>query len=568
MPQVLDLQTELLASIADCEQQIKNIVRSLPPYDPSSASLFKLVPSGADPLCAPPYVLTNPDILAEGYAVEEREYSQLKSILGDWERNLLILSSCQTPTTAPPAAPAKEKSKKRAVKGRNPQPEVRILPELLFAQPPCKTSSYNALEASCLAHGIADPLKVFCPKGEEDLPPILWDGHTRYNIAKKHGLAYHVDDSIAFDTVAEAVTAILEWQEARRNLNDNQRRHAIGQVLVQKRANAMAESPQGYKAALMAQYGLTEQTYRNNVDLALGASAVQDRINAMEQAGKLDLLSGLYPATVQSVPLGNRLVWKLLELLPSRGCFSFFKNLSASMDFPESDQFLIDVVTHSLELLSEGDRPLSYAPKLPSIAPGSLVRAIDERGDVLFGTLTGYHWANDIFAIVTPEEGAQSFVDPTSCKKITELPSVEAFKKNLMKGKPQDAPLFSDTDNPDCVPHNLDPVPLPVVNPAYRDDSPAEVPPDYNPNAPGRQRVTVIATKAEATPEQEVPPAATERGEKPASSHLSSIPSRSQIEKALKTILEAAKAGALAPEQRQSLLDACQSSQPQQELAA
>jgi len=77
-------------------------------------------------------------------------------------------------------------------------------------------AEYSALEASIVAEGCRDALVIWRGYG------IIVDGHNRYDICQKHGIAFRVEERDFPDRQAVKVW-ILKNQLARRNLTDGER---------------------------------------------------------------------------------------------------------------------------------------------------------------------------------------------------------------------------------------------------------------------------------------------------------------------------------------------------------
>lgn len=102
---------------------------------------------------------------------------------------------------------------------------MRIDNELQNLIPPLSPEEYATLEASCIDEGIRNPLVAW---GD-----ILIDGHTRYEIARRHHLTYKVD-RIEFATREDAIVWIITNQCGRRNLSELDR-----VVLIEKKRSIL-----------------------------------------------------------------------------------------------------------------------------------------------------------------------------------------------------------------------------------------------------------------------------------------------------------------------------------------
>lgn len=92
--------------------------------------------------------------------------------------------------------------------------ELRIDPEFRDMIPPLSEDEYSMLEESIVRDGCDTPLTVW--------NGIIVDGHNRYTICHKHGIAFAIEEK-AFEDRDAASYWMLERQLARRNLNSYQR---------------------------------------------------------------------------------------------------------------------------------------------------------------------------------------------------------------------------------------------------------------------------------------------------------------------------------------------------------
>ena len=96
--------------------------------------------------------------------------------------------------------------------------ELRIDPEFRDMIPPLSEEEYRMLEESIVRDGCDTPLTVW--------NGIIVDGHNRYAICHKHGIAFAIEDK-AFEDKDAAAYWMLERQLARRNLNSYQRSELV-----------------------------------------------------------------------------------------------------------------------------------------------------------------------------------------------------------------------------------------------------------------------------------------------------------------------------------------------------
>lgn len=86
--------------------------------------------------------------------------------------------------------------------------------ELQALIPPLTTDEYNGLEQNLIQNGCLDPLKVW--------QNCIVDGHNRYTICQKYGIAFETAE-LQFDDIGDVKIWIIRNQFDRRNLNAYQR---------------------------------------------------------------------------------------------------------------------------------------------------------------------------------------------------------------------------------------------------------------------------------------------------------------------------------------------------------
>jgi ParB-like chromosome segregation protein Spo0J len=100
---------------------------------------------------------------------------------------------------------------------------LTIDPQLQALCPPLNEEEAQQLEANLLADGCRDPLVVW----PRDGTLVLVDGHHRYTICERHGLAYTVHEQ-AFASEEEAINWMIALQLGRRNLTSEQKSYLRG----------------------------------------------------------------------------------------------------------------------------------------------------------------------------------------------------------------------------------------------------------------------------------------------------------------------------------------------------
>ncbi|HEX7645346.1 MAG TPA: hypothetical protein VF472_24350 [Burkholderiaceae bacterium] len=110
---------------------------------------------------------------------------------------------------------------------------ITINEELRKFIDPLMESERAMLERSLLAEGCRDPLVLW---GE-----ILIDGHNRYEICRKHGIAFNTVQNDKFQSIEQVMLWMIDNQLSRRSVTDFQR----GMLALRKQELlAVAEAPQ------------------------------------------------------------------------------------------------------------------------------------------------------------------------------------------------------------------------------------------------------------------------------------------------------------------------------------
>ncbi len=92
---------------------------------------------------------------------------------------------------------------------------ITINPALQSYIDPLTASEYAALERSLLAEGCRDALVLW--------NGVLIDGHNRYAICTRHGIAFATLENASFETIEDVMLWIIDNHLARRSVSDFQR---------------------------------------------------------------------------------------------------------------------------------------------------------------------------------------------------------------------------------------------------------------------------------------------------------------------------------------------------------
>ena len=92
---------------------------------------------------------------------------------------------------------------------------IVVLEELKAYIDPLTSDEYEALERSLLAEGCRDALVLW---GD-----VLVDGHNRYGICRKHGIAFNTLQNTRFQSMEDVHLWMIEQHLGRRSVSDYQR---------------------------------------------------------------------------------------------------------------------------------------------------------------------------------------------------------------------------------------------------------------------------------------------------------------------------------------------------------
>jgi len=184
--------------------------------------------------------------------------------------------------------------------------ELKIDNEFRDLIPPLTEEEYKGLEENLLTNGFNPAFPVIVWKGQE----IIIDGHNRYGICQKHGIAFTTIEQ-EFES-RDAVSAwILDNQLARRNINAITRNDLIGRrYTVQKRISS--GRPEGSKECHQNDdINFPKQTRFKIADQVGVGAATVERAEKLSQAidtitqntgiTRADILSGKITGTQEAI---------------------------------------------------------------------------------------------------------------------------------------------------------------------------------------------------------------------------------------------------------------------------
>jgi len=171
--------------------------------------------------------------------------------------------------------------------------DVIIDKEFSTLFPALGEQAYAWLEGSILEHGCREPVVLW--------NGIIIDGHNRYEISMKHGVAFSTVN-MEFDSRDKVVIWIIETQMGRRNLTPMQLSyfrglHYITEKMVQGTANQHSNKSEnrhnvGFKQQTARRlgevYNVSSRTIERDAQVAAGITA----IGRASPDAKMDILSG------------------------------------------------------------------------------------------------------------------------------------------------------------------------------------------------------------------------------------------------------------------------------------
>ncbi len=150
----------------------------------------------------------------------------------------------------------------------NPTPELQVNDKLAQLLPPLTDDQQRGLEADILKNGCLSPLIVW--------DGVLIDGHHRYAICRKHGIAFEIEE-MEFDTLDDARFWMWQHHKNRRNMSP----YALAEIAVQFGPNEAARAKErqrgGQGGILLCQHA-DKAKHHANKELAKRAGVSHDTI--------------------------------------------------------------------------------------------------------------------------------------------------------------------------------------------------------------------------------------------------------------------------------------------------
>ena len=156
--------------------------------------------------------------------------------------------------------------------------DIVVNEELKAYIDPLTTEEYEALERSLLAEGCRDALVLW---GD-----VLVDGHNRYGICRKHGLAFQTVQNTRFKSIEDVHLWMIDQHLGRRSLSDFQRGVLAlrkREIVADRRARRAAEPPAEAGAASPADTPAREESLDSREALARAARLRSNQVVMIEK---------------------------------------------------------------------------------------------------------------------------------------------------------------------------------------------------------------------------------------------------------------------------------------------
>ena len=158
-------------------------------------------------------------------------------------------------------------------------PQIYIEPELRKYMRQLTDDEHSLLEASIVAEGVRDPLVVWRRNGQR----VLLDGHHRYEIAQRYGVAFDLKE-VGLPDLAAAKRWVIRNQLGRRNLTPAEVSYYRGQEYLEEKrpvgANQYTERVSQNETptaeAIASRYGVGRATIHRDAQFAQALDRVAD----------------------------------------------------------------------------------------------------------------------------------------------------------------------------------------------------------------------------------------------------------------------------------------------------
>lgn len=231
---------------------------------------------------------------------------------------------------------------------------ITINPELRAYIDPLTINEYQALERSILAEGCRDALVLW---GE-----VLIDGHNRYAICQKHGIAFNTTQNTRFTNIEDVMLWMIDNHLGRRSVSDFQR----GMLALRKKEIIASRT--------QAKAGAPAANAEAGADAPPSPSATQAR----EELAKT---AGISSNTVTQIEKIRRAATPELVDAVRAGSISINAAATVASLTPEQQVTAVTGGKKELQLAAKHVREMKSANKPVSLKPSNTDAAMRADGD-------------------------------------------------------------------------------------------------------------------------------------------------------------------------------------------
>lgn len=211
--------------------------------------------------------------------------------------------------------------------------------------PPLTEEEFNQLEENCVENGIQDSLKVW--------DGVLIDGHNRYEIAQKHGLAFKTEE-MEFSSRTDAKYWIIKNQLGRRNLSAYDR-----SVLALKLKPVIAEKAKEQQIRKsVSQKSVEQKPIDTQKELAKVAGVSHDtihKVEAIENSGNEELIE-----KVKNKDISINKAYREVKGLPNKNPQPQTEVREVEITFTNEDVMKNPVKVEEIEVETVVEEPLPF----------------------------------------------------------------------------------------------------------------------------------------------------------------------------------------------------------------
>ncbi len=222
---------------------------------------------------------------------------------------------------------------------------ITIHQELRAYIDPLTSNEYLALERSILAEGCRDALVLW---GE-----VLIDGHNRYAICQKHGIAFNTTQNTRFSNIEDVMLWMIDNHLGRRSVTDFQR----GMLALRK------------KEIVASRNAINEKQAAGNADTGTSATETSAMPNASQAREELAKTAGISSNTVTQIEKIRRAATPELVDAVRAGTISINAAATVATLPPEQQVTAVTGGRKELQLAAKQVRDMKSANKPVSLKP-------------------------------------------------------------------------------------------------------------------------------------------------------------------------------------------------------